>query len=219
MSSSAMMPVLAAQAVDLVLRRIDRHRKPHGHPRADADFTLQMKRAAHQFDELVADRQAEAGSSKASGSRSLRLHERLEETCLRFGGNADARIFHAQFDHLPAVSILGHLHGDSDLPFHRELDGVAYQVEQHLPQAERCRLARSRPPRARRRRAPSSLFRAHGSRASRRRCRRVRAGRLASTRCSDARPRSSNSRAGRRESAAARSPNPGSCQASAPGPG
>ena len=175
--------LLAAQAVDLVVHGVDQHREPHGHTRADAHFASQMKRAAHQLDELATNREAEARAAEAPRRRCLRLHERLEEARLRVRRDADAGILDAQFDRSARAARLGHLHTQRDLALHRELDGVAHQVEEHLTQPNAV-AAHARRHFRRDVDAHRKPFSARGPRASLRRYRRVRASRSASIRCS-----------------------------------
>ena len=80
--------------------------------------------AAHQLDELLGDREPEAGAAGAPGERVVDLHELLEHLAGLPGGNADAGV--ADLDAEPAVPAQASVVGaDRDRPGLGELGGVA----------------------------------------------------------------------------------------------
>jgi hypothetical protein len=90
--------------------------------------------AAHQGQELLTDRETEAGAAILSGSEGVCLTEGIEyvsQSVLRY---ADSRIRH--FEARQAVDIR---RGDPHVhrAFLGELDGVVHQVDEHLAQAIR----------------------------------------------------------------------------------
>ena len=94
---------------------------------ADADF------AAHGFHQLAADHQAEAGAAKTARRGIIGLLKTLEQFRQALGRNADTTILHLEAHAaLGAVIHLG-LGRHHDLTVLGELDGVAGQIHQHLP--------------------------------------------------------------------------------------
>ncbi|KFB69802.1 MAG: hypothetical protein CAPSK01_000515 [Candidatus Accumulibacter vicinus] len=101
-----------------------------------AQCTFGMDRAAQELDELAADGQAQAGALGCPLS-GRRLHERNEDPLELVGGDARAGIAYRE----------AQSHGDGRLARHDgdrqadatllgELEGVAEQVDQHLPQLD-----------------------------------------------------------------------------------
>src|SRR5471032_1184365 len=111
---------------------------------ADADV------AAQQADQLLADRQAKTGAAVAPRGRWFRLRERDEQLPLRRFADADAGVAHREAQAVArggAVLVIrmltsgGRQFGRLDMQRHfaalGELDGVAEQVDQNLPQPQR----------------------------------------------------------------------------------
>ena len=69
--------------------------------------------------------------------RRIRLDERLKQVLQRAGGDTDARVPHFETSALTAVAPVHAAHLDDDLAFAGELDRIADQVEQTLPDALR----------------------------------------------------------------------------------
>nr|WP_258002405.1 hypothetical protein [Burkholderia sp. WAC0059] len=107
-------------------------RQRHGDARADAFGAFECDAAVHEFGEPRADRQPEPGAARMREPLLLGLRERLEQAALQVGGNADARVGHAQFERLvdPARA-------QRDLARGRELERVAEQVVDDLREADR----------------------------------------------------------------------------------
>ena len=91
--------------------------------------------AAHEFHELPGDGEAETRAAEAARRRAVGLHERLEKLPLRRERDANARVGHLDAQHHPAAVLAHAPRRDADLALGRELDGVAHEVEQHLPDA------------------------------------------------------------------------------------
>ena len=117
---------------------LERHLEPEGRarprPALDADL------AVHECDELTADRQTQSGAAKAPGDRAVGLRELLEQPRAHLFRHADPGILHFEA-HAPwptgaaGLARHGRLHRDAAL--FRELDGVADEIDQDLPQARR----------------------------------------------------------------------------------
>ena len=73
------------------------------------------------------------------------MGERLKECALPLFGNANARIFHAEFhqraglrlaiDHALRIKVFFEIRGNEDLPFVGEFHRIAQKIEQDLTQA------------------------------------------------------------------------------------
>ena len=87
--------------------------------------------AAHQLDKLLADREPEAGPAISPGGGGIGLRKLGEQLRLRLRRDADAGI--GDLDSTGAGLTLSHL--DQDVTVVRELDGVAHEVDEHLPEA------------------------------------------------------------------------------------
>ncbi|OPZ06763.1 MAG: hypothetical protein BWZ08_02215 [candidate division BRC1 bacterium ADurb.BinA292] len=91
---------------------------------------MQADRAAHQFDQVAGDGEAEAGSLVAAGGAAVGLREFLEDFLLLVGSDADAGVLD---DDQQAAGLFGvDLGPDADGAFFGELDGVADEVDQDL---------------------------------------------------------------------------------------
>ena len=92
---------------------------------------LDLDVAAHQGDQVAADRQTEAGAAMVAADRAVQLGEALEQPLELVCGDAGARVADGQAQQAVGGVIAG---GDGDAAAGGELDGVAQQVEQHLAQ-------------------------------------------------------------------------------------
>jgi hypothetical protein len=86
----------------------------------------------HERDELRRDGEAEPGPSELPRRRPVGLCEGLEHEALLLGRDADASVRH---DKSQFGRIAGGRHVHDDLATFGELDGVAHEVDQDLPQA------------------------------------------------------------------------------------
>ena len=134
-----------------------RQRRPLGGPRLPAEPRREVERAAatglaldpdaaaHHLDELRRDRQAQAGAAVAARRRAVGLRERLEDrrAACRPGCRCRCRRPLNCSSTSSARLPLGRDAHD-DLAALGELDGVADQIQDHLPQADRRRRAGSR---------------------------------------------------------------------------
>ncbi len=86
---------------------------------------------------MPADRQAQTRSPIAARDRALRLHEAFEDRLQSVRLDADAGIAHGELQrHLASIAGV-HPHRHDHLTALGELQRVAPQVKQHLPQAKR----------------------------------------------------------------------------------
>ena len=94
--------------------------------------------AAHAFDQLLADRQAQPGAAEAAGHRGIRLGEFLEQALAHAFGHADAGVRDFETQRHLAVGVRHLAQLDRHLQRHAavfgEFDAVAEQVEQDLAQ-------------------------------------------------------------------------------------
>ena len=110
--------------------------------RADARRALERQVAAHHAGEAAADREAEARAAVLARGRAVGLAEGLEQPPLLLRRDADAGVAHADAQAAPVrrtgPSPLGRprLHPHHHLALRRELERVADQVRQHLPEAQ-----------------------------------------------------------------------------------
>ncbi len=100
--------------------------------------------AAHQFHQLLRDRQAEAGAAVAARGRIVGLREGLEQARPRFARDADAGVVHLEAQHDRLGVLAGHAHPRQDAAFIGELDGIAEQVGHDLAQPVRVAADRHR---------------------------------------------------------------------------
>lgn len=98
-----------------------------------------MDLAAHQFDLMAADADAEAGAAELARGRGVGLAETLEQPIDGVGGDADAGVFDGEAPPGARVAWCHGLRRDAqpDLPARGEFDRVAQQIGQHLAQAGR----------------------------------------------------------------------------------
>ena len=109
--------------------------KRNAEPRPDLAFDPDV--AAHQLDQPRRDRQAEAGAAEAAGRRAVRLRERLEDQLLLVARDADAGVDDREVQADLAGQLRRDVDAQPDLPAVGELDRVADQVDEHLPQPQR----------------------------------------------------------------------------------
>ena len=102
--------------------------------------------AAHEFDQTLADGQAQARAAVALRGRSIRLHERFEQPRQAVGLDADARVAHGKVQ-VQERAVLAFIHfarkqfyPDEDVAVFGEFDGVAQQIGEHLAEAQRIAL-------------------------------------------------------------------------------
>ncbi len=91
----------------------------------------------HHLGEPSADGQAEPGAAEAPRRVRLGLDEGPEELLLVLGRDADPGVGHREAHDLHVASTLDEVDPELDMPFHRELDGIAGEVVEDLPQPER----------------------------------------------------------------------------------
>ena len=96
---------------------------------APAGLACQCQLPAHQSHQLVRDAQAQPRAAKLAGDRSIGLREGVENAGLLLDRNAHARVLDRKPDPLRL-----HRYRQCDTTCRCELDGVAQQIGQHLPQ-------------------------------------------------------------------------------------
>src|SRR3954468_19149079 len=105
--------------------------------RTAAFATAPADLAAHQLDQTLADREAQAGAAVTTRGRRIRLAEALEQYVLPLGRHADARIGDAEQQTLHpwgaiARWLLIEPHGNVHVSLIGELHTVADEIQQHL---------------------------------------------------------------------------------------
>ena len=120
---------------------LERHREPER--AAIPGLTVDADRASHHRDQPLRDREAKARTAVAPRRRAVRLRERLEDRCLLVGGDPDPRVLDgaAEDDALVGGIVRRRLRApletDHDLAVIGELQRVAGEVHQDLPQPSR----------------------------------------------------------------------------------
>ena len=109
-------------------------RDRHFECRAGARLALQRDAAAHALDDAVGDAQAEASSAIAVGDLVVGLLELAKNPLARLGRDADAGVAHQKADFIGPDAGLD---DQGDAAGRGELDGIAGEIEQHLPQPRR----------------------------------------------------------------------------------
>ena len=99
---------------------------------AAARIAFRADGAAHEFDEALADREAEASAAEATRRRVVGLRERIEDRLQCPRRNADAGVLHLEAQRDPRLGRAQWPDADTDVAVGRELDGIAQQVEQDL---------------------------------------------------------------------------------------
>jgi hypothetical protein len=115
------------------IRHLEARRELEG--AAMARLAVHPDPAAHQANQRRRDGQAEAGAAEAARRRPVGLAEGLEDRRVLLFRDADAGVGdrEAQLHAIAEVLVAAHLH--QDVPALGELDGVAYQVGDHLADA------------------------------------------------------------------------------------
>jgi hypothetical protein len=109
-----------------------------------AGLALDADLSAHESHQLTADSEPKPGAAEAPGGGAVGLAERLEQRPLRLGREADAGVRHLEAD-LDMGRVLARLlRPEHHLAALGELDGVAGEVEEHLPQPPRIATHRRR---------------------------------------------------------------------------
>ena len=102
---------------------------------AAADFAFDPDPPSHEVHQPRGDRQSQAGAAETAGGRAVGLLEDLEDHLLLLRRHADARIADGEVQHDLAVAHRFRPDLEHDLAALGELDGVAHQVDDDLPQA------------------------------------------------------------------------------------
>ena len=91
--------------------------------------------AAHEFGELFADGQAQAGAAVFAGGGGIDLGEGLEEPADAVGGDSDAGVGNFEADEGGVGEIFFEGSGDGNMAGLGELDGVVHEVKEDLLEA------------------------------------------------------------------------------------
>src|SRR5690606_3071140 len=95
--------------------------------------------AAEHLGQALADRQPEPGAAEAAGGRAVELAEALEQPVHAVGADADPGVLDGELELVAqAAALAGGLldaDGEADVAVGGELDRVAEEVEEDLPQA------------------------------------------------------------------------------------
>ena len=103
---------------------------------AFAGLAFHTNMPPHERDQPAADGQPQSRAAKATCRRAVGLGERLEDLSLMLWRYTDAGVADGKVNsHASVVGRFG-FGTDNDLAFLRELDGIADQVHEHLPQAQ-----------------------------------------------------------------------------------
>ena len=112
--------------------------KPRGEMKSAsfARLAFDPNASAHHLHKLRRDRQAQAGAAVFARRRGIGLAERLENLRLLFGRDADAGVAHGNVQaELPVGVDKFWLDVNDDFPAAGELNGVADEVDNDLPQS------------------------------------------------------------------------------------
>jgi hypothetical protein len=104
--------------------------------RTGARLAVDGQPAAHQLDEARRDRKAEAGSAETARRRRVGLAEGLEQTSDGLGIETDPGVPDGKAQGA-GFGVRGRRDLDRDLALLGELDGIADQIEQDLPEPDR----------------------------------------------------------------------------------
>ena len=110
---------------------------------ARVDLAVDSHAAAHRLHQPFAERETQSGSTIDAGEGSVGLFEGREQMRLVRSRDADARITYLETQQDGGGGLIGRGHAHLDRACDRELDGVAGQVEQDLPQAQGVTMQRS----------------------------------------------------------------------------
>src|SRR5574343_64149 len=103
---------------------------------ATAQRALNADFPAHRGDQALRNGQPQPGAAVLSRRRSIGLRKLLEETPELLWRNTDSRILDAKGDGRGGAIAGGLADHQPDMPLFGELDGIAQQIDQDLPQAE-----------------------------------------------------------------------------------
>ena len=113
-----------------------RQPQPHLEGRTLAGRAVKTDVAAHQGNQFAGDRQAQAGTAKLPRGRAVGLRERLEQPCLHLWRHPDPAVGHRDHEAPGRIVRSPGLKPHTDLAGGGELDRIANQVGDHLPQAQ-----------------------------------------------------------------------------------
>src|SRR4029077_13892890 len=100
-------------------------------------YTLDADLPPHLFHKLLANGEAQTGTAELPCGRGIHLGKRPEQKSLCFGGNADARVDHGKFDPGALGSFFPSSHMNHHLALVGELDRIANEIDENLPEAAR----------------------------------------------------------------------------------
>src|SRR5690348_6370829 len=104
---------------------------------SDARLALDPDATTHQSNKAGGDCKSKAGASVFARNRWIGLGKSFEDCCLLFGRNADAGIMDREMDHRIVLGLGLQFNRDDYLTLLRELDRVAYKIDQDLTQPSR----------------------------------------------------------------------------------
>jgi hypothetical protein len=102
-----------------------------------SEGALDANLAAHEFDQLFGDGEAESGSAVFAGGRAVDLGEGLEEVGQGFLWDSEAGVAHGEQEGDVVGGVVGAGHLDDDLALIGELEGVDDEVGQDLAKTAR----------------------------------------------------------------------------------
>ncbi len=121
-----------------------------------AEWQLEPERAAlafdalhahasvHQFDQLFGDGRTQSGAAELATDARLGLREALEHARERLSAHSDTGVAHGKAQHDAVIVAIEHRDFDGDRSLLGELERVAEQVHEHLPQMVRIAQQRVR---------------------------------------------------------------------------
>ncbi len=114
---------------------LDAEPRDESKPAALPGLAGQPDPASHHLDQVRRDGQAQSSAPEPARRRRVGLHERAENLPLLLERDADAGIRNGEVQHrfFGRHAVGGHL--DDDIAGFGELDRVAHEIDQHLPQA------------------------------------------------------------------------------------
>ena len=86
---------------------------------------------------MLGDREAESGAAVFTGHAAVRLTEGLEQSLHGIRAHADPAVHHRKFQDRLLLPARHNIYTDVDCPVVGELDGIAEQIVENLPQAQR----------------------------------------------------------------------------------
>ncbi len=100
-----------------------------------AGLAVDPQPSLHAVDQLRADGQAQAGAAEAPGGRGVGLGKGVEDQLLFVFGDSDTAVFDREFELRAVGAAFGQPHMDRDVSTLGKFEGIANQVDEHLPQA------------------------------------------------------------------------------------